>query len=534
MACDVEEFYQVETEKYIQSIYGKEQWVQVFGHKKLNGADAEFCCGIIDLDKLDDVFKDYSWDIHEGECYPGFPYDGKNVEYRRNISEEDGKEALIYKRNFYGIRPSVIEISEEFRLLNNLYFESSENFYYSVKEDGQIDLAVRVIDDSVFVKLNYLIRYISAKQKALLLFYDIRYKKSGNLKDNNFENFSKEYRTGDVFYSVWSGESNYPSESFSVLMGKKIIRPRVRETCGYWPYEKQRSYAEFIIGIDENGEERKYTSDPAKLSNNFGANTNAPHYLTPVFFKKEVLHKYYADPKKYKVTEGRIECGYLWSLSVDLDHKEYVMAYLGDLGRDLPESEQDNWKAYNVLADEAISRSSFLRDFGNIAISPEIADVRFKILYRRLNQTWEERYGWPLFLPLVSSDEYNLDNLRIPLSNNQEEFDQQVLALNKILVDSLNEKQISKYITVAPNMKGISKFEEWCLAKGLKGYENGISFMRKLQELRSAGTGHRKGKSYAKIGKEFGVEGNNFQDVFENILLQGIELMECLYEQIIG
>ncbi len=525
-------FSQKENENYIQNTYGTEQWVPVYGHRDLNEADAGFFCGLINLENLNKVFRDHSWDIHNGDCFPGFPYDGGDVKYCRNTCEEEGKEILVYERDFFGIKPPVIEIVEEFRLLNNLYFNEEDNSYYSIKEDGQVDQAVRILHKAVLVKLNYLIRYISAKQKALVLFFDIRYRQKGSLKQNDFEEFSKEYKTNDIFYSIWSGELGYPLESFSIIMGKKIIRPRPQETCGYWPYEKARAYVDYIIGIDENGENKCFTSNPDKLSNNYGANPQAPHYLTPVFFKKEVLHKYYADPQKYKIENGRLECGYLWGISIDVDHKDYVMAYLGDLGRDLPESEQDNWKSYNVLTDETISRSSFLRDFLNIATSPEIADVKFKNLYKGLNKEWEENLGWPLFLPLQPGDEYNLDNLRIPLSESQEEFDQQVLALNKLLVDSLNEKQLSKEITVITDMKGISKFQEWCLVKGMIDYEPRISFLRNLQELRSSSTGHRKGKGYKKIGKEFGIDENNLRDVFESILVQGIDFLSYLKLQI--
>ena len=36
--------------------------------------------------------------------------------------------------------------------------------------------------------------------------------------------------------------------------------------------------------IDENGKEIRHTCNPSCLSNYFGANPTAPHYLTPVYF----------------------------------------------------------------------------------------------------------------------------------------------------------------------------------------------------------------------------------------------------------
>lgn len=522
-------FFQTKNEEYIRDKLGQEQWVQVSGRKAMNSSDAGLFCGLIGLDKLDTTFRDFAWDITERSCYPGFNYDeGENSEYMSNCDGEDGKEVIVYHREFYGIKPNTTEVSQEFILLNNLYYEKTDNSYYSVKEDGQCDQAIRMDGEAVWIKLNYLMRFIAAKQKALLLFFDIRFSIDGRLCDNGLQEFNKDIKEKNLIYSIYGSEMTMPTKTFSRLVGKKIILPREKKTCGYWPFEKEREYADFIIGVDEYGEPRKYTSNPHKLSNYFGANEGAPHYLTPVFFKKEVLQKYISDPSRYEIKGGYLNCGTLWGLSIDIDHRDYIMAYLGDLGTYLPECEQDYWKSFNVLTDEGISKSSFLRDFMNVATSPEIADVQFKNAYKELNVAWEKKYGWPLFNPLAEGDEYNLENIRIPLSESQEEFDQQVLALNKTIVDSLNEKKIGKEITLTENMRGISKFEEWLKVKGIVGYEQHIAFLRDLQELRSAGTGHRKGKEYQKIAAKFQLSENDKRSDFERILKSAILFIEFL------
>lgn len=522
-------YFQIKNEEFVRNELGKGQWIQVSGRQEMNSSDASFYCGLMSLDKLESVFRDISWDIKAGSCYPGFCFDdGDDSEYMSNCDCEDGKEAIVFYREFYGIKPNITEISQEFILLNNLYYEEKDHSYYSIKEDGQCDQAVRIEGNDVWIKLSYLMRYISAKQKALLLFFDFRFFSKGSLAENGLQEFDKDIKEDNIFYSINGREMTLPTKTFSRLVGKKILLPRDKKTCGYWPFEKEREYVDYIIGVDAYGEPRKFTSNPAKLSDYYNTNSGAPHYLTPVFFKKEVLQKYISDPSKYEIRNGYLNCGLLWGLSIDIDHRDYVMAYLGDLGTYLPECEQDYWKSFNVLTDEGISKSSLLRDFMNVAASPEIADVQFKTAYKELNTAWEKKIGWPLFNPLAEGDEYNLENIRIPLSESQEEFDQQVLALNKTIVDSLNEKKIGKDITLTDNMKGISKFEEWLKVKGVTGYEQHISFLRDLQTLRSTGTGHRKGKDYLKISSKFQLSENDKKADFERILKSAISFVDFL------
>jgi hypothetical protein len=58
-----------------------------------------------------------------------------------------------------------------------------------------------------------------------------------------------------------------------------------------------KKYLDFVIGVDDEGAEISFTSDPSKLANHFGANPGAPNYLTPVSFRKNVLENYFAQPR---------------------------------------------------------------------------------------------------------------------------------------------------------------------------------------------------------------------------------------------
>ena len=73
----------------------------------------------------------------------------------------------------------------------------------------------------------------------------------------------------------------------------------------------------------------------------------------------------------------------------------------------------------------------------------------------------------------------------------QPEFDSLILSLVKVLIDSINEKELK--IESEKDIKGIGKLEKWFQKQGYTDYEKHIKFLRDLQRLRSTGTGHRKG-----------------------------------------
>lgn len=514
-------YHQRKNIQYINDFYGKEIWVQVSGHRELNNTDAVFWAALISLDKMQDVYRDIGWDSSVGTQSPGFVEIDGVATYKELPYDMGSCENIVHYREFYGIKPNYVEISEEFRLLNGLYCDMKNNKYYTISENGEsIEVAKIENQTCAYIKLQYLIRYASAKQKALLLFFDIRSKIAGSLKENNLIPFSETVKEENLFYGIWGDEMRMSTPyTYSVLMGKKIILPKPVEQCGYWPYEEKYDYLDYIIGIDKDGDPETFTSDPNKLANYFGANPDAPHYLTPVFFKKEVLQKYLSHPEIYSVEDGYLRCQSLWGMAIDNHHKECVSAYLGDLGRDLPVQEQLYWKSYNIVSEEKLSAVKFKRDFLCQFTDAEISDLKFKADYNRFQKQWLEKYNWNFFLPLSEDDEYNLQLLHIPVTNSQEEFDHLVLSLVKSIIDSLNEKEILKKITNKDDLKGgISKLERWFAEINIQDYEEQIKFLRDLQELRSSGTGHRKGKGYLRIASTFNVEDNNFSDVFEAIL----------------
>ena len=137
-----------------------------------------------------------------------------------------------------------------------------------------------------------------------------------------------------IFYTLNIGNTSTGTkrENYSYIFGKNVIWGCSLCDSNIWPYNEEKTYVDFIIGIDENGKEIRHTCNPNCLSNYYGANPTAPHYLTPVYFDTAVLNKYYSKPEIYKIEDGIIRCGVLWAIYVDNSNPDYVSAYLGDLG----------------------------------------------------------------------------------------------------------------------------------------------------------------------------------------------------------
>ena len=155
--------------------------------------------------------------------------------HNRNCLEKEGKEVLVFQRDYYGIKPSTTEISEEFRLINNLYYEENDKSFYSIKEDGQYEQAIRMDGEAVFIRLNYLMKYIAAKQMALVLFFDIRFSVKGSLKDNGLsEYYVGPTKEDNIYYTISGGELPFPEEIYSRSKNEILnsTHPLVRRMCG--------------------------------------------------------------------------------------------------------------------------------------------------------------------------------------------------------------------------------------------------------------------------------------------------------------
>ena len=431
------------------------------------------------------------WDLHIGDGRPAvWTRWSEGVEERTYApcDRDDGIEPLVIYRGFHGMREGFIELIQEFRFYYNLYPEPAKKRFILIDDNGDESEAARYGDDFFEIRTDLVLKFCAVKQMALAIYVDSFRDSKCTLAKLGLSDTRTNHEGArhGYFLAVVAKEAMFKQgfETTGSVVGKKYVLP------GPIPIdknEKPEAYQHFITGSDATGKPICHTCDPGKLANYFGKNPRAPHYLTPVFFRAEVLAKYYADPGKYSVEDGYLRCGGLWDLRMDNDHTDVVVVFLGDLGRDLSETERNYWLSFNIPpGGRTISETTFQRDFLAQFADPQKPDLVFKHEYDYFNHYFRAANGWDFFLPLHEDDAHFLKGLRLLSKDNQAEFDSQLIALTKVLVDSLNEKEITKGLTtLADNDKGITKLEKFFVERGASGYEPHVKFLRVLQDLRS-------------------------------------------------
>jgi hypothetical protein len=513
---------------FLSNKHGEELWITVYKREPINNTDHDggMYCALVGQDKTGHAMQSQGWDLMTGSGGPGFSTsyqdDEKITTYYTNLDDDDFLRPILV-RDFNGRKEGYIEIIEEFRLFHNLYHDRETGSFLSFDEVGDEVEVIKVERNEVKIRRRFLCSFMAARQMNLLLYFELtrHYKK----RIGYFDDVSGESLT----YTIYSGDSYSDGyTSFSRILGKKLIRCESVEKCGVWPFEQEKVYQDFIIGGDID-EPETFSCDPDLLANNFGANPDAPHYLTPIFFSKEVMQKYYSS-SDYKITDGNLYRAGAWGLRFDNNSANHVSVFLGDLGRDLPSKEQVYWKSFNLIPDgRKISRTNFERSFLGNFYDAENPEHRFKQKFRDIQEYWNKKYDWYLFLPLSTKDEHFYESLRSMLSNEQSEFDAQVLALTKITIDSINVKPLRNHLEVTDNsIKSISLME--VLLEKLKSPHLSTlsSLLKGVQSVRSTGVAHRKGTEYEKTISKLNINEEKYASEFDQLLLG----MHFLFEEI--
>jgi hypothetical protein len=271
-------------------------------------------------------------------------------------------------------------------------------------------------------------------------------------------------------------------------------------------------YTEYVIGINPDGYNIVANCDPTKIEDR----------SIPIYFKRFVLSKYYDFPQKYNVVANTISSNE-WCLSLLGVHKKYVAVSIVELGMNLNYEEQLYWRSFNISPPDVKHWSQILED------------GIFKERFLQFNSNWEDKYGWPLFIPLEEKDEHYFLSLRVPLSDEQSEFDYQVLSLTKIFIDSINERKLNEVTLKDEHGKrGIALLEQFLKQEQFSEIDTHINFLKGIYWLRSSGVGHLKGLSYEEAKKYFEIEKQSLTDTVIFIFNKLNSFLNALESKFLG
>jgi hypothetical protein len=540
-------FLQVDDRAYVRDRLGTEPWVVVHGIERVPSdaglaavSTRTYFSTLVPGDLAPAELRDPSWEVrHDPDQLAGYVEVHRGDTVTRSYArygDEKGREPLVVPRRFH-LEPALdgVEINESFRLFFNLYFDRARDAYVRFDRDGNPQDIVRIHDGVVRVDGPALRQFLGARRMHLVLKFGFtRVARLGveALDLDGAPEAAEEVASGPLFVYRWGYTplSYANGRPTAELIGKRLV-PGIDTIEDPSPFRRSgRRFESFVIDRDARGDDVTHSCDPTALANNFGANQGAPHYLTPVFFRREVLQKYYARPDRYQVEDGGVRCGGIWQLRLDNHHERYVVAFLGDLGRDLSEAEQRYWRSFNVPPDGGLSPVAHDRAILGAWREAERADFVFKQRLEKVNRAWAAATGWPLFLPLAPGDAHLLDGLRIPLADSDAEFDGQVLGLTKVLVDSLNEAEIARACPTLPaDARGsITKLAAYLKHVGAADADVVVAVFRDLQDLRSASVAHRKGSRAESVRERLGLTGVDRITGYTRLLGRAIRALDAL------
>jgi hypothetical protein len=466
----------------------------------------------------------------------GYPIVWDNVDGKIEFDPGDSIEiqGILYKpfiilRNFHLTKPEKFEIIQNFILFHNLYFAEAESTYRKLGESGE-EINVILLErengsEVIKINANYLRDYLYFCKMVLLRQHDHKRFLHKTLQNVNIKNQSSTLiKKGIVRYDLVIANTDGcidNIQTFSRIHGKDIIRPLSKPDHSIHDFLFSRKFEKFVIGLDDDGNTIEDTCNEKELKK----------FLKPIYFKKELLKKYYDNPSKYRVDGITITCLSLWYIEYAINESGLIQVYLGDLGK-IPFEEQRHWRQFNVPPEGGIPQERIQRDFfAEFVESTDPVDM-LKQEYELAQKNFKTRFGFQLHTALTQEDSHCYLTLHIPVTDEQKEFDEQVLYLAKILIDSISKGEIDRRISSHSDSKSIESLRSFlteitdCQGADVTRIIDNFSM---IQGIRSSGAAHSKGTKFGTKLEKYGLAKlpNNVKR-FEEILNGAREALAIL------
>jgi len=282
----------------------------------------------------------------------------------------------------------------------------------------------------------------------------------------------------------------------SVLRGFQVVRcsRSDEEMALVVAGEEPREYATFLIQDWKNRRVVEWSAAPDRLGNYF-VESDLPFGTSPAFFSPELLIQYRQDPERYVIGDRIIQCRGAWQVRYDINAEGQVHAYICDLAY-LPYEEQLRWKAFNVMPSGTISQRAYQTDFLGSWDDVHEPLRSLKDILGRFPQ--HDRTGRPCSvwrMPDLPKTQ-DLDFLGYVVTSSRKEWEDQVLALSRILVDGLDRSSIQNLARTRscfdPMAGSITQLDRLLTAAAVDSEVQGeiVTCLQEVQRLRSSKVAH--------------------------------------------
>ncbi|MGH3871310.1 MAG: hypothetical protein ACRDSR_07310 [Pseudonocardiaceae bacterium] len=344
-------------------------------------------------------------------------------------------------------------------------------------------------------------------------------------------------RVDDKFHNEWAhfdfhvlhDLSMINRPAFSRLLGQYLVTgTKTSRVPRFEEYGKDHEYPSFIYQMDhETGNPLVHTCDPDQLGTYFDKDGTRLHYLTPVYFKREVLQPYAAEPSRYQISNSRLACLNLWGVEFSFNSAGLVEVYLGDIGEKLPADEWGHWRTYNVPTEGTMDEGRFRRDFLNQLAGSKDPVRDLRRARANVMTASEAMLGKPLWKEINAETKAEFESLIGPLTDDPAGLGASLLLLTKVLVDGIEPAPLKAYLKKHETGEGtLSLLRRFALELG--DTSDLTAILRKLQSFRSkGGIAHLAGSSARKARVALEIEDLSNLQAFESIVTR---ITSCLNE----
>ncbi|MBB1500013.1 hypothetical protein H5397_00955 [Propioniciclava sp. MC1683] len=501
-------------------------WVVVEEHFFTPSEHGGRGCVLIEAGREEDALTDTTW---IGRDLGGFSvwsspsgasgYDNGLIESRGGVATK----FFIQARNATGASLPQIEVTHPFLWFWDA-FEVPNGWHY-VSAAGREHELIRYArgEDAwkVEVRVQEFRTFLKTCGKSAILQVDYVTK----VADGNFERVDSDFRNAWAhvdFHAVADFLTGVDRPSMSRLFGQYVLvgqntgrRPRWEE------FHSATEHPKFIYGTDsETGEHLTHSCDPGELGTYFDKDNSRLHYLTPIYFKREVLQDYVAEPGRYEVTPFRLSCFNLWGVDISINSAGLVEVYLGDIGSKIPHEEWGHWRSYNVPPEGKMEEGRFRRDFLNQwASSPDpIGDMRQARV--SANEAARQKLGGQLWRSLPPDLELQYRSLMGPLTDDPSALIGPLLIIAKVFVDGLDSKLLKRTVGGAEkDERSLSLLKKLLISLG--DTSDASKILRDLYAMRSRGGVAHLSNSESRVAlAELGIDEVAPTAAFQSIVLQ--------------